>query len=467
MHSTNKLAQIGLAVLTACLFMGQANKALAQTNIADQATNVIRHVTREELREMSTKRILEREAQRTNVVRHLSKEDEEWVKIVQLTYVPPQPWPEAFHKKETLQHCAAVLRSAIDTNEIELACGKLTNQPEAAVALKNFSQLAMLGLDEFATILTIPEITTRGYYAELSDSKNYYFFTFWQTNNHPSMVRGFEKRFSSGGRMIIWGDFYENGRLRVFSVPSLDSNGILQESSFLFKEDGKLDRQWIRPVQETNVIRRITKEDFEALAKQMDDASTKETNVIRHLTKEDQEWLANVQRSHLWPEAAHPKETLQHCAAILRSAIDTNNIELACGKLINQPEAAAALKNLSKVGLSALDEFAGVLAHPKLTIRRGESGYIADLSDSGNYYFFHFWTTTNNLPTMVKGFRKHRLDGSRGSMGGDFFANGKLRVFSITPPDSKSDFEDGANSLFFTEDGKLDHYSIGLKKVKP
>jgi len=119
------------------------------------------------------------------------------------------------------------------------------------------------------------------------------------------------------------------------------------------------------------------------------------------------------------------------------------------------------------VGLSALDEFAGILANPKLTIRREESGYTADLSDSGNYYFFHFWTTTNNLPTMVKGFRKHRLDGSRGSMGGDFFANGKLRVFSITPPDSKSDFEDGANSLFFTEDGKLDHYSIGLKKVKP
>ena len=255
MYMKIKLALIGLVVLTVCALMGQASNVVAQTNAAVSATNVTRRITQEESIELATKRVLDIIAQRTNVVRHLSKEDAELVAKIRRNFVPPKPWPDTSDKQVTLKYCAEVLRSAIDTKEIDLACSQLTNQPEAVVALKDFLKVAMSNLDEFATILTGSEITTtvgsEGYRAELSTVQNYYAFTFWTTNNLPSVVRSFNKRQHGGGSLVMGGAFYENGKLEVFMVPSLDSKGILRESGFSFKEDGKLDYHWIAPKETT------------------------------------------------------------------------------------------------------------------------------------------------------------------------------------------------------------------------
>jgi len=252
MNMRRTLAQIGMVAVTAYVLMGRAGNVSAQTNVAAPATNVIRHVTQEEYEEMSLKRVCDKIAQQTNVVRHLSKEDEEWAANALSNFVPPKPWPDASQTQATLKHCAAVLRSAIDTNEVELACSKLTNQPETAVALRDFSKAAVSNLDEFATVLTGPEIATYvgegEYCAELSNSQNYFFFTFWYTNKFPRCVRSFEKRLPGGGLQIMGGDFYENGKLRVFGVTPRDSKGVLHSGdSLTFKEDGKLDRYWFAP----------------------------------------------------------------------------------------------------------------------------------------------------------------------------------------------------------------------------
>jgi len=250
----SKFTQVGLVVLTAFLFMRQASDVAAQANVVTPVTNVIQHITQEEDLENIAKQVRDLRAKKTNVVRHLTKEDEEWAANVQRNFVPPKPWPDASHKQATLKYCATVLRSAIDTNEIELACGQLTNQPEAAVALKDFSKVAMSNLDEFATILTGPEITAYvgegEYCAKSANSQNYYAFTFWTTNKLPSLVRSFDKRLPNT-QLIMGGDFYENGKMRVFRMLSLDSKGVFRESGLGFKEDGKLDYHWIAPKEPT------------------------------------------------------------------------------------------------------------------------------------------------------------------------------------------------------------------------
>jgi len=251
MNMKSKLVHIGLMVLTACVFMGQTNKALAQTNVTAQATNSIQHWTTEDY-ERVAKKANDLMAQKTNVVRHLSKEDAEWVAEVQRNFVPPKPWPDISRKQATLKYCAEALRSAIDPNEINLACSKLTNQPEAVVELRDAAKVSTSNLDEFATILTGPKITTYvgegEYCAKLANSQNYYYFTFWTTNKLPSVVRSFVKRLPNT-QLIMGGDFYKNGKLRAFSVQSPDGKGVLQEIGISFKNDGKLDRYWIVPTE--------------------------------------------------------------------------------------------------------------------------------------------------------------------------------------------------------------------------
>ena len=247
----SKLAHIGLVVLTSCTLISQASNVAAQTNMETPATNVIRRVTQEESLEMATERIRAALAQQTNVVRHFSKEDEEWVSKLRHNHAPPKSWPDPSHKQATLKYCAAVMRSAIDAKEIELACSQLTNQPEAAVALKDLSNVAMSSLDEFAAVLISPEITTtigsEGYRAVLTNSQNFYIFTFLTKDNDPRTIRSFTKKQHGSGLLIMGGAFYENGKLEVFTVTSLDSKGNPQESGMHFMEDGKLDYHWIKP----------------------------------------------------------------------------------------------------------------------------------------------------------------------------------------------------------------------------
>ena len=176
-------------------------------------------------------------------------------------------WPSNFQKQAFLQHCASTLRSAIDTNEIERACDKLTearwltNQPEAAVALKRLSTMARIDLDEFATILTNPKLATyKGmapviYGARLSN----YSFTFWYDNKLPSEVRSCEKIVPDGRHLIMRADLYRNGKLNRFLSVSCDSNGVRDtESFFQFTEDGNLHRffsdRWSGSFDGTNLL---------------------------------------------------------------------------------------------------------------------------------------------------------------------------------------------------------------------
>ncbi len=165
--------------------------------------------------------------------------------------INPQPWPgDASKKQEILRHCAEVLRAAIDTNEIDLACSKLTNQPDTVLALKGFSTMTMSNLNEFATILCSPELSTSmgqgGFTAEIHTPTNYFLINFWVANGFPSFVRSIEKRTPDAGHVVESARFYENGQMLELRVNSLDRK---VAKGLAFKEDGRLDYHWgLKPV---------------------------------------------------------------------------------------------------------------------------------------------------------------------------------------------------------------------------
>ena len=179
------------------------------------------------------------------------KKIQDWYEMA-LAHNDSHPRPEAYHKEAILKHCAVVLRSAFDTNEIELACNKLTDQSETALALKKLSQAAVAGLDELATILINPELKINeggrfGTCATLSNPQSYYSFIFWYTNGLPSVIRDADKRPPGGQDVIMCVRFYESGKLLEFSFNLLARKYGLPCGGFSFKENGKLDDYWIAP----------------------------------------------------------------------------------------------------------------------------------------------------------------------------------------------------------------------------
>ena len=52
---------------------------------------------------------------------HLTPSDLEWMSNAMRNMKPPPPWPDASKKQAIFGHCAEVLRSAIDTNQVEVA----------------------------------------------------------------------------------------------------------------------------------------------------------------------------------------------------------------------------------------------------------------------------------------------------------------------------------------------------------
>jgi len=169
---------------------------------------------------------------------------------------PPKPWPEPSQRQLVFGRCAEVLRSAIDTNQIELICSnmaanlptirKYQNQPthdgpitityvtnDVVISrLRNFSRQTMLSLDEFASLLNSPDLESyvgAGYCAKISTPANYLFWLFWP----DGMVRSIEKRTADGQRVIIRASFFENGKLAGFYV-------ISPPESIAFDLSGKL-----------------------------------------------------------------------------------------------------------------------------------------------------------------------------------------------------------------------------------
>jgi len=149
---------------------------------------------------------------------------------------PPKPWPEPSKKQAVFEHCATVLRLAIDANQIEAACGKLTNQPEA-VLLKTLSKEAMANLDTFANLLNNPDLNSflgAGYRAKLLTSTNNFYFSFWPS----TLVRDIEKRTPDGQHVLLSVRFYENGKVMNFHVNSPDRWGLG------FKDDGAVQNYY-------------------------------------------------------------------------------------------------------------------------------------------------------------------------------------------------------------------------------
>lgn len=151
-----------------------------------------------------------------------------------------------------------------------------------------------------------------------------------------------------------------------------------------------------------------------------------------------------------WPDKPDKKIRLQQCADILRSAIDTNQIELACSKLTNQPEAVLAIRNYSQQTISNLDEVASLLTNANLktfTADYGEGAEIVNPKNKNEWFDFVFYY---NGPVMQ--FSKRPLDGSHAGMGMYFFENGRPR-------------RDAGGHFEFRENGEIDHCFINGKYI--
>ena len=155
-------------------------------------------------------------------------------------------WPDSPQKREALKHSAEVLPSAINTNQIEITCGELTNHNDV-VALRNLSEMVMSNLSEFSDALNNSNLITPNYLAaQFSNPTNKLFYLFW-TENGP--VRLFDKRLADGRSIILSASFYESGKLERFALNSLDAKGFFRtKGELIFNKDGTLRSYWIRPV---------------------------------------------------------------------------------------------------------------------------------------------------------------------------------------------------------------------------
>jgi hypothetical protein len=153
----------------------------------------------------------------------------------------PKPWPKTAKNKKIIEHCIEQLRSAIDTNEIELACSKLTNQPEKVLTIKKLAEETVSNLNFLATMLTSSDLSdiTRGddgWSAEMDSQKYYYYVDFWSPNGEPSSIRSIMLSPHEAKGLSLRARFYENGKLS-----SCMRNSPPRKNQIGFNEDGHLD----------------------------------------------------------------------------------------------------------------------------------------------------------------------------------------------------------------------------------
>jgi hypothetical protein len=130
--------------------------------------------------------------------------------------IHPGQWPDKPDKNARLKQCSDLLRSAMDTNQIEMDCRKLTNQPELVLAIRNYAQQTLSNLDEAASLLTNAHLKTFtagfGEGAEIVNPKNkneWYSFVFY----HNGPVLQFRKASVDGNHTGMQMNFHQNGRL--------------------------------------------------------------------------------------------------------------------------------------------------------------------------------------------------------------------------------------------------------------
>jgi hypothetical protein len=164
-----------------------------------------------------------------------AKSELEWVSNVTLYAKATKPWPDASKKQELLKHCSDLLRSSLNTNQIEMAYGNMTNQPDAVLVLKSFTEEITSDLDEFANLLNGSDLTSflgeAGYHAESSNSTNLFTFGFWSENGP---VQDIVQRTTGNGSALVQARFRENGNLASFDTFAFHH---IQAS---FGEDGQI-----------------------------------------------------------------------------------------------------------------------------------------------------------------------------------------------------------------------------------
>lgn len=248
--------KIGFVVLVVCLFMLQTGNMTAQPD----TNSYWGMLSNAEV----TAQIARSNADAKAEYRRLypTKEDLEWASNVVPNWKPPQPWPDPSKRQGIFKHCKEVMRSAVDTNQLELVCSNMATNLPAIREFQNqstkdgpiiitfvtneivishfraFSRLAMSNLDEFANLLSSPDLNSyvgAGYEAQISTPENWILFNFWPDN----LTRSIEKRTADGQHLIMEASFYEDGKLGGFRVTSPPESIAFDENEKLISYNGR------------------------------------------------------------------------------------------------------------------------------------------------------------------------------------------------------------------------------------
>jgi hypothetical protein len=170
-----------------------------------------------------------------------------------------------------------------------------------------------------------------------------------------------------------------------------------------------------------------------------------------------------------WPEDKSAKIVrLTRCAELVRSGVDTNQIEMACRKITNQPESVLLdLKQFSKEAVSVLNLVADQLTNPKLTTFTADFGDGAELLDSKSQqsYIFVFY-----FQGAVLKFELRRLDIRRGDQA-YFYKSGKLRFIQLNKEHSNARLDLNEDGTFYSywsnASGRLVSFYADGRNVPP
>ena len=167
-----------------------------------------------------------------------------------------------------------------------------------------------------------------------------------------------------------------------------------------------------------------------------------------------------------WPNC---RQTLEHCAELMHSSVDTNSLSLSASILTNVPEILEYTNRLSDGSEtvlrltnsdliqyfedfsnrveSTLNEYAGYLTNPKLNAYHGQAGYEAEIhsskQDEGmiDYLFYKSTGPTVEIRRLTEGVSRAR---SRVV----FYESGKLALFDAFTDQHQE-------TVYFGENGQL------------
>jgi len=181
------------------------------------------------------------------------------------------------NKPKALEHCANILRTAIDANQFNLVCSNLMNMPaviqhenqafrgapivvtlvtnqNVLFHVTNFVSVAASELDEAARLLMDSKLKIEHFNgmwsATVESSKDDKVF-FYDFAPDLQSVQQIEERTSDSQQILQWMTFYDNGRLKSFETISpksesfsFNSDGMMTEYSPIL-QDNKVISVWV------------------------------------------------------------------------------------------------------------------------------------------------------------------------------------------------------------------------------